>query len=111
MTIGVVIPDITNALFPPIVRGIESVLEPEGYASIIVNTDNVPERETRLVDVLAGILIWPESTQSWLWIGTLEELRTHAQCGFLWREVSNVGKNEFVGKRFVESRSKTPTPD
>jgi LacI family transcriptional regulator len=53
MTIGVVIPDITNALFPPIVRGIESVLEPEGYASIIVNTDNVPEREMRLVDVLA----------------------------------------------------------
>ncbi|MBJ3775447.1 LacI family DNA-binding transcriptional regulator [Acuticoccus mangrovi] len=52
MTIGVVIPDITNALFPPIVRGIESVMEPEGYASIIVNTDNVPEREMRLVDVL-----------------------------------------------------------
>ncbi|WP_108663581.1 LacI family DNA-binding transcriptional regulator [Acuticoccus kandeliae] len=52
MTIGVVIPDITNDLFPPIVRGIESVLEPEGYASIIVNTDNLPEREIRLVDVL-----------------------------------------------------------
>jgi len=52
MTVGVVIPDITNALFPPIVRGIESVLEPEGYASIIVNTDNEPEREMRLVGVL-----------------------------------------------------------
>jgi len=52
MTVGVVIPDITNALFPPIVRGIESVLEPEGYASILVNTDNDAEREERLVDVL-----------------------------------------------------------
>lgn len=52
MTIGVVIPDITNALFPPMLRGIESVLEPEGYASIIVNTDNVPAREEWLVDVL-----------------------------------------------------------
>ena len=52
MTVGVVIPDITNALFPPMVRGIESVLEPQGYTSIIVNTDNLPERETRLVDVL-----------------------------------------------------------
>ena len=51
-SIGIVIPDITNALFPPIVRGIESILEPLGYASIIVNTDNIPEREDRLIDVL-----------------------------------------------------------
>jgi LacI family transcriptional regulator len=51
-SVGVVIPDITNALFPPIVRGIESVLEPLGYASIFVNTDNIPERENRLIDVL-----------------------------------------------------------
>ncbi|SFQ95934.1 LacI family DNA-binding transcriptional regulator [Poseidonocella sedimentorum] len=52
MTVGVMIPDITNALFPPIVRGIESVLEPLGYASILVNTDSEPEREARLVEVL-----------------------------------------------------------
>lgn len=52
MSVGVVIPDITNALFPPIVRGIDSILEPEGYASIIVNTDNLAERERRLVGVL-----------------------------------------------------------
>ena len=52
MTVGLVIPDITNRLFPPIVRGIESVLEPRGYASIIVNTDNQIEREAKLIDVL-----------------------------------------------------------
>ncbi len=52
MTVGVMIPDITNMLFPPIVRGIESFLEPNGYASILVNTDNDPEREARLLDVL-----------------------------------------------------------
>ncbi len=52
MTVGLVIPDITNAVFPLIVRGIESVLEPLGYASIIVNTDNLSEREHRLVDLL-----------------------------------------------------------
>lgn len=51
-SIGVMIPDITNTLFPPIVRGIENVLEPRGYASMIVNTDNIPEREDRLFDVL-----------------------------------------------------------
>ncbi|AEQ53638.1 LacI family DNA-binding transcriptional regulator [Pelagibacterium halotolerans] len=52
MTVGVIIPDITNTLFPPILRGIESVLEPLGYAAIIVNTDGLPEREDRLLDVL-----------------------------------------------------------
>jgi LacI family transcriptional regulator len=52
MTVGVMIPDITNMLFPPIVRGVESFLETEGYASIVVNTDNDPEREMRLMNVL-----------------------------------------------------------
>lgn len=52
MTVGIMIPDITNTVFPPIVRGVESVLEPLGYASIIVNTDNMADRESRLVDVL-----------------------------------------------------------
>ncbi len=52
MSVGIMIPDITNTLFPPIVRGVESVLEPSGYTSILVNTDNDPEREARLFDVL-----------------------------------------------------------
>lgn len=52
MTIGVMIPDISNVLFPPIVRGIESVLEPLGYASVLVNTDSDSAREARLVEVL-----------------------------------------------------------
>lgn len=52
MSVGIVIPDITNTLFPPIVRGVESVLESAGYASILVNTDNDPEREARLFEVL-----------------------------------------------------------
>jgi LacI family transcriptional regulator len=44
-TIGVLIPDITNPLFPPILRGIEDRLDAAGYTSLIVNTDNDPERE------------------------------------------------------------------
>lgn len=52
MTVGVMIPDITDMLFPPIVRGIENALEPLGYASIIVNTDNITKRESRLVNIL-----------------------------------------------------------
>lgn len=51
-TVGLVIPDITNPLFPPIVRGVESVLEPLGYVSIIVNTDGRRDRERSQMQVL-----------------------------------------------------------
>lgn len=51
-TVGVVIPDISNPLFPPIVRGIEKVLEPLSYVSIIVNTDGRRDREQEMVRVL-----------------------------------------------------------
>ena len=48
-TIGLVLPDLTNPLFPPIVRGIEDVLGPAGYSALIVNTDNDGAREQALV--------------------------------------------------------------
>ncbi|HET7388619.1 MAG TPA: LacI family DNA-binding transcriptional regulator [Nocardioidaceae bacterium] len=51
-TVGLVIPDLTNPLFPPIVRGIEDVLSPAGYSALIVNTDNDPERERAQVNSL-----------------------------------------------------------
>lgn len=51
-TIGLVIPDLTNPLFPPIVRGIENVLEQAGYNGLIVNTDNDPGRERAQVELL-----------------------------------------------------------
>jgi LacI family transcriptional regulator len=47
-TVGVLVPDLMNPLFPPIVRGIEDRLGAAGYTSLIANTDNDPERE--LVD-------------------------------------------------------------
>lgn len=39
MTIGVIIPDLTNPIFPPIVRGIENYLSPRGYTALVANTD------------------------------------------------------------------------
>lgn len=44
-TVGLVLPDITNPLFPPIVRGIEDVLSAAGFSALIVNTDSDVERE------------------------------------------------------------------
>ncbi|HEX6150728.1 LacI family DNA-binding transcriptional regulator [Nocardioides sp.] len=51
-TVGLVIPDLTNPLFPPIVRGIEDVLEPAGYSGLIVNTDNDLQREQAQIELL-----------------------------------------------------------
>ncbi|MBO0818384.1 MAG: LacI family DNA-binding transcriptional regulator, partial [Actinobacteria bacterium] len=44
-TVGVLIPDLTNPLFPPIVRGIEDRLAAAGYVALIGNTDGDDERE------------------------------------------------------------------
>jgi LacI family transcriptional regulator len=53
-TIGVVVPDLRNPLFPPIARGIEERLEPAGYTSLLANTDNDPEREQLSFDTLSA---------------------------------------------------------
>ena len=39
MTIGVIIPDLMNPIFPPIIRGIEGVLQARGYTVLVANTD------------------------------------------------------------------------
>lgn len=51
-TIGVLIPDITNPLFPPIIRGIEDGLGAKGYTAILGNTDNIAARETEAVSTM-----------------------------------------------------------
>ena len=43
-TVGVLIPDLTNPLFPPIVRGLEDRLAAAGYVALIGNTDSDDDR-------------------------------------------------------------------
>lgn len=52
MTVGVVVPDITNPVFPPILRGIEDRLAEDDYISMIVNSDSDLRRESTLIDTL-----------------------------------------------------------
>lgn len=52
LTVGVLVPDITNVIFPPILRGIEDGLAERGYIAIMVNTDSDPQRETTLIETL-----------------------------------------------------------
>lgn len=53
-TIGLLLPDLTNPLFPPIVRGVEDVLRAVGYSPWIINTDNEPEREAAAIESFRG---------------------------------------------------------
>ena len=50
--IAVFVPDLTNPMFPEIVRGAESVLIDAGYTPILANTKNDRERKLMLVDHL-----------------------------------------------------------
>lgn len=50
--VGVLIPDITNPLFPPMVRGIEDRLGADGYTPLIANTDNEADRERSDIEAL-----------------------------------------------------------
>jgi LacI family transcriptional regulator len=49
-TIGVLIPDLNNPLFPPIVRGLEDRLAAAGYVALIGNTDSDDLRERMVFD-------------------------------------------------------------
>jgi LacI family transcriptional regulator len=49
-TVGVLIPDLNNPLFPPIVRGLEDKLGAAGYVALIGNTDADPNREQLLFE-------------------------------------------------------------
>ncbi len=51
-TIGVIIPDLTNPFFPPVIRGIEDYLQPRGYTALLANTDGHEEVERAAIDSL-----------------------------------------------------------
>jgi len=51
-TIGVVIPDLTNPLFPPIIRQIERTLADQGYIAILADSDTNQKNETAIVQSL-----------------------------------------------------------
>lgn len=51
-TVGIVIPDLTNPLFPPIVRAIERTLKASGYIAILADTDNSATNEQAIIETL-----------------------------------------------------------
>ncbi len=51
-TVGALINDLTNPVFPALVRGIEDRLLESGYSVLVFNTDDDPARERRGYDTL-----------------------------------------------------------
>ena len=51
--IGMVVPDLTSLLFPPILEGVEATLLKEGYMTIVANSANDPSRLRR---ILSGMI-------------------------------------------------------
>lgn len=61
-TIGLIVPDINNIFYPPILLGIENVVEKEDYISFLCNTDQNIKREKNYIETLlsqrvAGMII------------------------------------------------------
>jgi LacI family transcriptional regulator len=52
--IGVLVPDLTNPIMPPIVEGIESRVADAGYVVLLGNTAHSDERERVYVDAMAA---------------------------------------------------------
>jgi len=51
-TVGVLIPDLNNPLFPPIVRGLEDKLAAAGYVALLGNTDADANRERIIFEMM-----------------------------------------------------------
>lgn len=48
--IGVLLPDIENPVFPPMIRGIEELLAAEGFAVLIANAVGTPKDQERVLE-------------------------------------------------------------
>ena len=51
-TVGMLLPDLTNPLFPPIVRGVEDTLGAGDYTVILGNTDNDADKEVAILQTM-----------------------------------------------------------
>ena len=49
-TVGIIIPDLTNPVFPPIVRGAERALDARGYIAILADSGSSDRSEAEIVE-------------------------------------------------------------
>lgn len=96
-TLGMLVPDIANPVFPPIIKGVEGAAHARGYHLILCNTDDSFEREASYLRVLRewrvdGILIASSSTAE----STIAELRREKFPFVLVNSASRTGDDASV---------------
>ncbi|HUG06192.1 MAG TPA: LacI family DNA-binding transcriptional regulator [Candidatus Limnocylindria bacterium] len=96
-TLGMLVPDIANPVFPPIIKGVEGAAHARGYHLILCNTDDSFEREASYLRVLRewrvdGILIASSSTAE----STIAELRREKFPFVLVNSASRTGDDACV---------------
>ncbi len=80
-TVGLVVPDISNPYYPPLVRGVEDAASTLGYRVILCNTDRDEDKTATYVDTLIktrvdGIIIAGGSTTMPVLHNVVEPYRT-----------------------------------
>jgi LacI family transcriptional regulator len=55
--IGMLIPDITNPLFPEVIKGVESLASENDLSITLCNTDDNPEKELKIIRFLLGRMV------------------------------------------------------
>ena len=56
-TVGILIPDLMNPVFPPFIRGIQDTLDAAGYTAIIANSDGKKDYERIVVQRMRARLV------------------------------------------------------
>lgn len=92
LTLGMLVPDIANPFFPPIIKGAESAASERGYNVILCNTEDSSEREATYLRVLRerqvdGLLI----ASSFMADSTIAQLRRDRFPFVLLNRVSHGG--------------------
>ncbi len=64
LTLGLILPDITNSFWTTVARGVEDAAQSRGYSILLCNTDENPVKQRRYLEVVAsqrvdGVIIAP----------------------------------------------------
>lgn len=90
--VGIVVPDITNPFFPPIIRQAQRVSEAMSYGVLVAESDNDPDREARQIEQLIpqvdGLLLAsPRQSEE-----ALQRIASSTRCVLLNRDVPGVAR-------------------
>jgi LacI family transcriptional regulator len=108
MTVGVVVTDLTNPVFPPTIRGIEDTLVASGYVPLLANSDGDQEREKLIVDLMRnrrvdGLILTTSSPNTPVILACKEDKLPLVLIHRTWDdpEISCVGFDDALGTHLI----------